>query len=259
MSFRNQCRKIHEKNHPNAKIILKEIPSESITIVEEENPYEITTVPSENSQELSFEDERFEIIEEKPKRKTAREKKLKTDVQTSNKDTETSLVVYDTNDNTEMLMEHEENSKHDESKKAIRKSFTVAQKLDIVAYAEENSNRQAARHYDINESTVRCFRRQKAQLITMKPEKSTNRHGTVYWPDLEEALKTWVKSQKDKPRIHQIQKEACVIAKSLGYQNFSGSTSYIFKFMQRNGINSSSPRPRKSLRAENSEENEPMD
>lgn len=61
-----------------------------------------------------------------------------------------------------------------EGKKA-RKSYTVQQKLGMIEYAEQNSNREAARKFNLNESTIRCFRRQKEMLERMNPNKSTNR------------------------------------------------------------------------------------
>lgn len=149
------------------------------------------------------------------------------------------------NDDTSELKSDQENS--DKSKcKTTRKSWPAIKKLEIIAYAERTSNRQAARHFEINESTVRNFRKHKAQIEAMNPKQSTNRHGTIYWPKLEESLKEWVSSLPKKPKIHQIQTKAIELSKLYGYEKFSGSTSYIFKFMQRNGIDSSSPKPRKS-------------
>jgi Tc5 transposase DNA-binding domain len=122
----------------------------------------------------------------------------------------------------------------------------------MIEYAEKHTNRHAAKHFNINESSVRCFRKQKEQLVQMKPTKMTNRHGNPHWPELEVKLKGWVDRQPKKPKINDIQSEAMKMAKSLKLTNFNGSTSYIFKFMQRHGITASSPRPRKAVKVEKS-------
>jgi Tc5 transposase DNA-binding domain/Brinker DNA-binding domain len=130
-----------------------------------------------------------------------------------------------------------------------RKSYTVTDKLKIIAYAEENNNRQAARHFNMNESSVRCFRRQKELLLKMCPEKKTNRRALPHWPDLEEELKEFVLNHPTKhgakAKLKDIKKEAIVIAEKHGIAGFNGSNSYIFKFMQRHSLPSASPRPRK--------------
>lgn len=225
-----------------------EIPAENIIVEERNELLETIEEIDQTLQEHTFTEEAFSIEENEPstkRRSSGRKKIAKTERQ------ESPMVVTISNENENESMYEIRDSLNDESKsKSSRKSWTVAQKLDIVAYAEGTSNRQAARHYNLNESTVRCFRRQKDALQTMKPTKSTNRHGVAYWPDLENHLKEWVNARETRPKIHEIQKHACQLAKTLGCENFSGSTSYIFKFMQRNNINSSSPRPRKTLKNE---------
>lgn len=252
VSFRDQCRKIHEKHHPNAKIQITEIPAGDIYVeAERSNLIETNEEISQSFEEQVYPEESYSIslIQSPPKRLSGRKqgpKKEQLQVLESTLINDGSVVIYQTKDENE-LYEVNDSQYSDGRNKIPRKSWTAPQKLNIVAFAEENGNRKAARHFGLNESTVRCFRRQKDQLQTMQPSKSTNRHGVAYWPELENQLKDWVNAQATKPKIHEIQKEACELAKSFGYENFSGSTSYIFKFMQRNGINSSSPRPRKNL------------
>lgn len=251
ISFRNQCRKIHEKQHPNAKIRITEVQAEDI-FVEAERSNLTNEEISQSFEEQGYPEESYSIslIENTKKRSTLRKKaspkKERIEVLESTLINDGSVIIYETKDQSE-LYEPNDTQYSDGSNKISRKSWTQNQKLSIIAYAEEHGNRKAARRFGLNESSVRCFRRQKDQLQTMQPSKSTNRHGVAYWPELENNLKDWVNAQPTKPKIHEIQKEACELAKSFGYENFSGSTSYIFKFMQRNGINSSSPRPRKNL------------
>lgn len=131
----------------------------------------------------------------------------------------------------------------------FRKSYTVDQKLKIIEYAEVHNNRTAARHYSINESSIRCFRRQKDILLKMNPEKKTNRKAFPHWPQLERDLKEFVEKYPSehgvKAKLKDIKQQAIAIAKNRGIDNFNGSNSYIFKFMQRHNLPSASPRPRK--------------
>lgn len=131
-----------------------------------------------------------------------------------------------------------------------RKSYTVAKKLQIIEYAEDHNNRVAARFFNINESSVRCFRRQKEMLLKMSPLKKTNRKAFPHWPDLETELKEFVinhpKAHGTKAKLKDIKEKAIEISKKNGIENFNGSNSYIFKFMQRHQLPSASPRPRKN-------------
>lgn len=131
-----------------------------------------------------------------------------------------------------------------------RKSYTVAKKLQIIEYAEEHNNRVAARFFNMNESSVRCFRRQKEILLKMSPLKKTNRKAFPHWPKLEAELKEFVlnhtKVHGIKAKLKDIKEHAIEISKKHGIENFNGSNSYIFKFMQRHQLPSASPRPRKN-------------
>lgn len=137
-----------------------------------------------------------------------------------------------------------------------RKSYTVEEKLKIISYAEEHNNRVTAREFNINESSVRCFRRQKEMLLKMNPQKKTNRKAFPHWPKLEEELKEFVINHPikhgTKAKLKEIKQEAIEIAAKHGIEGFNGSNSYIFKFMTRHQLPSASPRPRKHKAAESS-------
>lgn len=266
--FRDTCRKIHEKNHPSSKISYFEIPSENIIIDEEK-------VQDEDQQTLDESLACTTILDYDVNQRIANTNELKVKRELTRKQnkkgkakkeaTNSTMIYNDANKFTildatpinnesehETYAEVEESeTKHEMSKSKSRKCWTAAQKLLIIDFAEKKSNREAARHYKLNESTVRNFRKHKEMLKNMKPSRSTNRHGTAYWPDLECSLKAWVDSLLIKPKIHEIQEKAIELSKSFECENFSGSISYIYKFMQRNGINSSSPRPRKIPKVEN--------
>ncbi len=75
----------------------------------------------------------------------------------------------------------------------VRKSYTSEKKLEIIEYAEKNSNRAAARLYVVGESSVREWRKQKAILQVMNPRKRARRYKKEFWPELEQDLKKWIR------------------------------------------------------------------
>lgn len=139
----------------------------------------------------------------------------------------------------------------DGSIKLNRKSYTATEKLHIVEFAEQNTNRLAARKFGVNESTVRCFRKQKQALLKMKPEKKSNRKASPHWPKLEAELKKYVLAEAESTgalvKMKIIREKAIELAEKHGIPNFNGSNSFVFKFMQRNQIPTASPRARKKI------------
>lgn len=55
--------------------------------------------------------------------------------------------------------------------KRPKRIYTIKEKLKLIKFAEENSNREAARKFGVNESTIRFFRKQKARISLVKPKK----------------------------------------------------------------------------------------
>lgn len=201
-----------------------------------------------------------EILEEEDNPKAEQEELFTIDESINEEDEEEFIVTLvgqtqdDQEENRDLVFIEESSPKeeHNESSKkpiANRKSYTVEEKLKIIEFAEENNNRVAARMFQINESSIRCFRRQKGTLLTMNPQKKTNRKAFPHWPELENELKAFVleypSSKGAKPKLKEIREKAIEIATRLGISNFNGSNSYIFKFMIRNNLPSASPRPRK--------------
>jgi hypothetical protein len=150
-----------------------------------------------------------------------------------------------------LSIEYEEIKKEDkiiahemfERKKEFRprKSYTSALKLEAVKYAEEVGNRQAAKYYNMDESCIRKWRSQKELLIKIKQERNTKRIPNLKFPDIEVRLKEFVEQRKKEGillRPNEIRMESIKIAKELNVENFKGTSSYIFKFMERYQIQS---------------------
>lgn len=138
-----------------------------------------------------------------------------------------------------------------------RKSYTPQQKLEIIKFAEIESNRSAMRKFEIDESCIRRWRVQKETIQNIYHEQQTsnrvvsNRKPRICWPDLERELKDWVVENKDRGimlKPYEIKATAIEIARNRKIDNFKGTSSFIFKFMQRNDI--ASPPPKKSKKKE---------
>lgn len=125
-----------------------------------------------------------------------------------------------------------------------RKSYTTSQKLEIVSFAETSTNRKTAKIYNIDESCIRKWRNQKEMLESINKERCTRRKPNLRFPQLENRLKQFVQQRMDYQngfflRPHEIRAESIKIAKDLNISNFKGTSSYIFKFMERYNIPSS--------------------
>ena len=71
-----------------------------------------------------------------------------------------------------------------------KRTFEAAFKLKVTEYAENNSNRGAGKKFDVDEKTVRDWRKQKEQLLTL-PRKKQCLPGAgrkPKLPDIEEQL-----------------------------------------------------------------------
>ena len=117
-----------------------------------------------------------------------------------------------------------------------RKSYSSGEKLEVVAFAEVTGNRQAAKVFKIDESCIRKWRNQKEMLIEINQERGTRRKPNLRFPDVESRLKAFVMQKLDEGILlkpSEIKAESIRIAEELNISNFKGTSSYIFKFMER--------------------------
>ena len=71
-----------------------------------------------------------------------------------------------------------------------KRSFDATFKLKVIEYAEKNSNRAAARKYDVDDKRVREWRKQKNSLMEL-PGKKRRLEGAgrkAAYPEMEEEL-----------------------------------------------------------------------
>lgn len=110
------------------------------------------------------------------------------------------------------------------------------EQFQVIRYAELVGNRQAAKAFFIDESCVRKWRTKKKELLEIDSDRGTKRKPNLHWPDLDKVLRLWVNEQLSqgvevKPSM--IKAKSIEIAASLDLVDFRGTSSYVFKFMQR--------------------------
>lgn len=131
----------------------------------------------------------------------------------------------------------------DDSKRSVkcRKSYPSHQKLKAIETAEVLGNRKAAKVFNIDESNIRKWRLNKDLLIEINRERGTKRKPNLHWPLLDQELKTWSLAQIQSGALlkpAEIKMKSLEIAEALKLKDFKGTSSYIFKFMERYRITS---------------------
>lgn len=126
-------------------------------------------------------------------------------------------------------------------KKRLR-SFNVAFKLEVVDYAEKNTNAVAGRVYRIDESTVGTWRRIKDDLLRLPPKSKRLYKGgrKPVLPEIEDHLVLWIAAQRLKHcRVSRrdVQKKAVELSQACqnGYE-YIASRNWLESFFRRKGI-----------------------
>ena len=71
---------------------------------------------------------------------------------------------------------------------AKRHAYKASLKLKAIEYAVAHGNRAAARHFNVNESMVRKWRKQEEALRQVKKNKLSFRGHKARWPELEDRI-----------------------------------------------------------------------
>ncbi|CAG8583210.1 4165_t:CDS:2 [Gigaspora rosea] len=81
------------------------------------------------------------------------------------------------------------------------RSYTVAFKLEVIAYAEDTSNRRASRFYNVDRKRVQEWRKQKTELETVKNKGQARvlegRGRKAMYPALEKELLDYIKKKRE--------------------------------------------------------------
>jgi hypothetical protein len=73
-----------------------------------------------------------------------------------------------------------------------RKSYTAKFKLEVVEFAKEKGNREAARNFNVGKTSVREWRKEEAAIKCLCRKKCAMRYRRCFWPELEKTLVEWV-------------------------------------------------------------------
>lgn len=120
-----------------------------------------------------------------------------------------------------------------------RNSYTAQFKLEVVCKAQEIGNRAAGRMFNVDEKCVRRWISMKKTLMQVNRRKRANRCRNAYWPELENNLYRWVTAQRDSGRsvsTIQIRMKAKVLAAEMKIENFTGNSSWCYRFMKRKNL-----------------------
>ena len=77
-----------------------------------------------------------------------------------------------------------------------KRSYDAAFKLIVIEFAEQNTNRSAAREYGVDAKRVREWKKQKDQLgsLSSKIRRLEGGGRKITLPDMEEELVAWIES-----------------------------------------------------------------
>ncbi|GFX86167.1 uncharacterized protein TNCV_2560491 [Trichonephila clavipes] len=81
--------------------------------------------------------------------------------------------------------------------KRKRVSYTADFKLNAVEKANEVGNREAARFFNVDESNIRLWRRNKTNFENCDRRKRVDRRGKPHWPELEAEINKWILKERD--------------------------------------------------------------
>ncbi|XP_077573838.1 uncharacterized protein LOC144197115 isoform X3 [Stigmatopora nigra] len=120
-----------------------------------------------------------------------------------------------------------------------RKSYSAAFKLQVVNYANENSNRAAGKTFGVSEKLVRDWRKAEVSLNAMDKSKKANRGNKARWPQLEKQLSAWLMEQLSAGiflSTAQLRIQAAEVAREMNITEFAGGPSWCYRFMHRNHL-----------------------
>lgn len=120
---------------------------------------------------------------------------------------------------------------------ASRNKFKAEYKLKVISYAKEvGSNREAARHFNIDEKNVRNWIKAEKLLKVMPRDKKARRYRERFWPNLEDELLEYIielRRQQRRVNTVDIKLRARFIAKEKKYEDFKGGNCWCHNFMRR--------------------------
>lgn len=83
-------------------------------------------------------------------------------------------------------------------KKITKRKYDASFKIEVIKFAETNSNRYTGTHFGVDEKLVRVWKKQKEELESLPPHKKRlgGAGRKAAFPQMEEMLVFWIQSQK---------------------------------------------------------------
>ena len=132
------------------------------------------------------------------------------------------------------------------------RAYSAAFKLDVLAYAQDNSNRAAARKFDVDERRVREWKKNKIEITALANRKNgkTRKRLDGAGPkplstELEEIILNWIHNRRSQGlRVSRklIKKKAQITYRGMNgieiaeADEFKASDGWLTRFMRRNGL-----------------------
>ena len=119
------------------------------------------------------------------------------------------------------------------------RSFTAKEKLRIIEDAENIGNRAAGRKYDVSESCIRDWRKNKTRLAETNSNRRAFRGQKAKHPELEKRLCDYMDDKRQygcTVTSEMCQLKALAISKELGITGFKASRCWLTRFFNRNGL-----------------------
>ncbi|KAG8223627.1 hypothetical protein J437_LFUL003495 [Ladona fulva] len=126
----------------------------------------------------------------------------------------------------------------EERKAKTRKSYTAQFKLEVIQFAKESGNRAAGRKFNVNEASVREWRKNEEIFKKLHRGKRAMRYRKCFWPTLEKELYDWVMLERSRGMrlsTTRILLQAKQIAREKKI-DFKAYPSWGFRFMRRNNL-----------------------
>ena len=122
-----------------------------------------------------------------------------------------------------------------------KRSYDAAFKLKVIEFAEQNTNRSAARKYGVDEKRVREWKKQKDQLGSLNSKKRRLDGGgcKAALPNMEEEFVAWIESlraQNLRVTHSNVQSKALELDQARGTEEFHASDGCLQKFLKRHSF-----------------------
>ena len=115
----------------------------------------------------------------------------------------------------------------------FRRAFTAKEKLAVIAFAEAQGNQAASCEFNIDESCIQQWGKQKSRLQAMPATKKADRGKSEQFPQRKEKVLEWVlelRCQGIAVSMVKIRLQARLIAKKLAITEFGSSADWCYAF-----------------------------